>query len=121
MKSAPSSVLIAGEQSDVEARREFERLAERVTAGQLSGMVIVDQPETPAAAASGRSAVRRGANIGARFGLVVGLMTLAVAVIAGAGMGALVGKATQLRIDRGSAPRVHFGNGKRAPEASATR
>jgi len=62
---------------------------------------------------SSRSAhhpVRKGATWGALAGLLVGVTTLMASIIVGAGVGALFGKASQLRLDKGSAPRIHFVN-----------
>jgi len=38
------------------------------------------------------------------------MTTLMASIIVGAGVGALFGKASQLRLDKGSAPRIHFAN-----------
>jgi len=57
---------------------------------------------------SAHHAVRKGATWGALAGLLVGVATLVGSILVGAGVGALLGKASQLRVDKGSPPRIHF-------------
>jgi len=54
------------------------------------------------------NAVRKGAKWGALVGVLIGVSSLLASVLVGAGVGALLGKASQLRIQKGSAPRIHF-------------
>ena len=53
--------------------------------------------------------VRRGAIVGAMLGMVVGLIPLLTAVICSTIAGALIARASEMHIERGSKPRVHFG------------
>jgi len=110
MQKSPSSVLVAGEQSDSSAQHEFEKLAEAVSKGELRGVVLSDEasatdespPTTP------RNVVRRGAVWGARAGFLLGTISLLAFVIIGAVADAVIAKASKLRIEKGSAPRIRF-------------
>jgi hypothetical protein len=55
-----------------------------------------------------RSQVRRGALWGAGAGFIFGLMPLVALTLLGAITGGLISRATHMRIDRVSAPRIHF-------------
>ena len=61
---------------------------------------------------SAHHAVRKGATWGALVGLFMGVTALVASVVVAAGVGALLGKASQLRLDKGSAPRIHFAERK---------
>jgi len=50
--------------------------------------------------------------VGALVGLFMGVTALVASVVVAAGVGALLGKASQLRLDKGSAPRIHFAERK---------
>src|SRR5688500_17724839 len=53
--------------------------------------------------------VRRGAIAGAMLGMIVGLIPMLTAVIFAAIAGALIARASEMHIDRGTKPSVHFG------------
>jgi uncharacterized membrane protein len=55
-----------------------------------------------------RAQVRRGALWGGLAGFAFGLMPLLASTILGAIAGAMITRASRLRIDRVSAPRIHF-------------
>jgi uncharacterized membrane protein len=55
-----------------------------------------------------RAQVRRGALWGGLVGFALGLMPLVLSTLLGAVAGAVVTRATRLRIDRVSGPRIHF-------------
>jgi hypothetical protein len=52
--------------------------------------------------------VRRGALWGAGFGFLMGLAPLTASIIMGTLTGALLAKASELRVEGGSPPRIHF-------------
>lgn len=55
-----------------------------------------------------RAQVRRGALMGGLVGFAFGLVPLLASTIVGAIAGALITRASRLRIDKVSAPRIHF-------------
>jgi uncharacterized membrane protein len=55
-----------------------------------------------------RAQVRRGAMWGAMVGFVFGLVPLLASTIIGAIAGAVITRASRMRIDKVSAPRIHF-------------
>ena len=55
-----------------------------------------------------RAQVRRGAIWGALVGFVFGLVPLIASTLIGAIAGAVITRASRLRIDKVSAPRIHF-------------
>ena len=108
----PMGVLIAGDQDEETARREFEKLVSQVSSGEVKGMVLVDQgsPEDVTAnpATRGPHLVRRGALWGACVGFLLGLVPLLASTLIAAAAGGLIAKASELRLEKGTAPRLRF-------------
>jgi hypothetical protein len=116
VKDGLTGVLIAGDQTDEAAKKDFEKLVSQVSAGEVKGMVLLD--ENPAsddiapAALKTTHRVRRGAAYGAGVGFLVGLVPLLASTIIAAAVGGLIAKGSELRVERGSAPRLHFAKHK---------
>ena len=87
-----------------------DRTSEVGASGQLRAMDSSDEmlPGEDSVAKRRRGAVRRGAVYGGWIGVLFGAAALLASVIIGVAVGALIGKATELRIEKGSAPRIHF-------------
>ena len=103
MQQNPSSVYVAGDQSG------SGESPDAVSRGNVRGLALAGEAEVDhASPRSAHYAVRKGATWGALAGLLVGATSLVASILVGAGVGALLGKASQLRVDKGSAPRIHF-------------
>jgi hypothetical protein len=103
-------VLISGQQDKETARQDFERLVSKVSNGEVQGVVLTDQPsagETQAMTPSAHN-VRRGAVMGACAGFLIGLIPLLASTILAAAAGGIIAKATELRFEKGSPPRLRF-------------
>jgi hypothetical protein len=111
--STPTGVLVAGDQRDATAKRDFDVLVSRVASGEVKGVLIQD-PDAPrrngraGVASRAPHAVRRGAMKGASFGFLFGLLPLAASTVAAAAAGGLLAKAAEVRIEKGTAPRLRF-------------
>ena len=109
---APTGVLITGDQEGTAAMHDFESLVSRVSSGEVKGVVIVD-PATSRTTGAGTTAaaphaVRRGAIKGAGVGFLFGLLPLVASTVAAAAAGGLLAKASELRLEKGSPPRLRF-------------
>jgi hypothetical protein len=115
MAESPLGVLVAGEQSSDDARQDFEKLVSLVSRGEVKGVVFPEQAiaDAEAAATPPSDAVRKGAFWGACAGFLIGLVPLLASTVIGAGTGALMAKASQLRIQGGTAPRLRFAKERR--------
>jgi hypothetical protein len=122
VKDETRGVLIAEDQSESRAKRDFERLVAQVSRGEVKGMVLLDQdpgenPESKRGTnvmLASEHRMRRGAAYGAGVGFLVGLVPLLASTVIAAAIGGLLAKASELRVERGTAPRLHFA--KRNPE-----
>jgi hypothetical protein len=104
-----AGVLVTSEQSEESGKRELAHLLSLVSEGQVKGVVIERPAEPELSAGSGqRNHIRKGALWGAGFGFMLGLIPLLVSTIMAAGAGALIAKASELRIQGGSPPRLRF-------------
>jgi uncharacterized membrane protein len=107
MHEHPAGVLIAGEQESETAQDSFRRLLAQVSQGNLKGVVYEENDEPPRPEGPSH-VVRRGAIKGAVGGLVLGLIPLIASTLVGATAGAVIGRFSELRIEQGRVPRVHF-------------
>ena len=111
MKEAPISVLVAGDQGEESAKKDFEKLVSQVANGEVKGMVFVDNGSSTEKLTTGTGnshMVRRGALWGAGAGFLIGLVPLVASTIMAAALGGMLAKASELRIERGTAPRLRF-------------
>ncbi|HEX5139919.1 MAG TPA: hypothetical protein VFX19_03180 [Dehalococcoidia bacterium] len=99
----PGGVLIEREQPDSAARENFERLISAVSSGEVRGRVL-DVPVS----SDDDHLVRRWAMWGGLAGFAAGLVPLLVSTILAAGLGALLAKASEVRLERGTAPRLRW-------------
>jgi hypothetical protein len=108
--SAPLGVLIVGKQSNETAQHDFEKLMSSVSHGEMKGVIFDEQVALDGQHASvvHRHVVRKGALWGAGLGLILGLAPLLTSILIAAGAGALIGKASELRIEGASPPRLRF-------------
>jgi hypothetical protein len=107
MPESPLGVLVAAPQDNQDTQLDFEKLVSRVASGEVKGVLINDAPaeDLPPAAPSHR--IRRGAVRGAGVGFILGLAPLMASTVMGAGIGAVLARASELRLE-GSAPRIRF-------------
>ena len=108
--SSPLGVLIVGQQNSAMAQHDFDQLVSSVSHGDIKGVVFEDQISLDGRHASlvHPHTVRKGAVWGAGVGLVLGLAPMITSILVAAGAGALVAKASEIRLEGGSAPRLHF-------------
>lgn len=98
MQDSSSRVRLGRPERTEDAFRSLENHA-----GDLEEDVTVTEADTIY-----RAQVRRGALWGAMVGFVFGLVPLLASTIIGAIAGAVIMRASRLRIDKVSAPRIHF-------------
>ena len=110
MQESPVGVLVAGQQSNENARHDFERLVSLVASGEVKGVVFDNAPEGGAPSTTPSHRVRRGAMWGASIGFLLGLVPLLASTLMAAGIGALLARASEMRLEGGSAPRIRFAN-----------
>ena len=111
MQQNAASVPVASEQNGSLDQSSSGNSPDAASRGRVRGLAIAGEAGVDAESiTSAHHAVRKGATWGALAGLLLGVTTLTASIIVGAGVGALFGKASQLRLDKGSAPRIHFVN-----------
>jgi hypothetical protein len=110
MQQRSADVYVAGNESGSDAY-ELEHPTAPGSRGQLRSVAVGEGPEIGEQAKTSHP-IRKGAVWGALAGLLLGTTALLASVVVGAGVGALVGKASQLRIEKGSAPRIRFGQSR---------
>jgi hypothetical protein len=108
MQETISGVLVADGQTDEKAQRDFAGILDSIRRGEMKGVVL---QESGGSNPSGHRApsVARGAMYGALVGFVLGIIPMLASVFTAAGAGMLIVKASQVRIEGGSAPRLRFG------------
>jgi uncharacterized membrane protein len=109
MQESPAGVLVSREQPNESAKKDFERLVSQISMGEVKGIVVEPNPLSEDIVEEAANAMRKGAARGAVVGFLLGMVPLVTSTIVGAGAGALVAKASQIRIEKGSAPRIRFG------------
>jgi hypothetical protein len=110
VNNASRGVLITGEQPDETAQKDYETLMERVASGEVKGIVL-EEPSGDVSSSDRRTMshpVRKGAMWGAGAGFVLGLVPLLASTLLGAAAGGLMAKASEIRLERGTAPRLRF-------------
>jgi hypothetical protein len=109
MQESPAGVLVAAQQSNESAQHDFERLLSLVASGEVKGVVFDNTAEDGGASPTTPSKrVRRGAVWGASIGFLLGLVPLLASTLMAAGIGALLARASEVRIEGGTAPRIRF-------------
>ena len=108
MQETPVGVLVSGQQSNEDAQQDFERLVSLVANGHVKGVVFENTPEDGAPSTAPSHRVRRGAMWGASIGFLLGLVPLLASTLMAAGIGAMLARASEMRIEGGSAPRIRF-------------
>jgi hypothetical protein len=108
MQESPAGVLVSGQQSNEDAQQNFERLVSLVASGEVKGVVFENTPEQGAPSRTPSHRVRRGAVLGASIGFLLGLVPLLASTLMAAGIGAMLARASEMRIEGGSAPRIRF-------------
>jgi hypothetical protein len=108
MQETPVGVLVSGQQSNEDAQQDFERLVSLVAKGDVEGVVFENTPEDGAPSTTPSHRVRRGAMWGASIGFLLGLVPLLASTLMAAGIGAMLARASEMRIEGGSAPRIRF-------------
>ena len=112
MQQNPSSVYVADDQNGSLNHRGSE-MPDVKSRGNLRDISVAGEADIGHDnVTSAHHAVRKGATWGALVGLLMGVTTLVASVMVAAAVGALLGKASQLRLDKGSAPRIHFAERK---------
>ena len=110
MQQNASSVPVASEQNGSLDQSSSGSSSDAASRGRVRGLDIAGEAGVdPESITSAHHAVRTGATWGALAGFLVGVTSLMASILVGAGVGALLGKASQLRLDKGSPPRIHFG------------
>jgi hypothetical protein len=98
---------VVGEQHEEEARHDAGDPSRKV----LSSSSIGQEPPgkvVPSRRTRELHRVRRGAMRGACAGFLFGLVPLVGSILIGAAAGGIIAKASELRIEKGSAPRLRF-------------
>jgi hypothetical protein len=108
MQESPVGVLVAGQQSNETAQHDFEKLVSMVAKGEVKGVVFENPPEDGAPSTTPSHRVRKGAIWGASIGFLLGLVPLLASTLMAAGIGALLARASEMRIEGGAAPRIRF-------------
>ena len=108
MQESPAGVLVSGQQSNEDAQQNFERLVSLVASGEVKGVVFENTPEEGVPSTTPSHRVRRGAMLGASIGFLLGLVPLLASTLMAAGIGAMLARASEMRIEGGSAPRIRF-------------
>jgi hypothetical protein len=101
-----SGVLVSRSQHSESARQDFDKLVTMVSSGEVEGRIIDDPP--PGMSSRDAQVVRRGVARGALAGFMLGLIPLLGSTLIAAAAGGMIAKATLIRIDRGTAPRLRF-------------
>ena len=109
VNQANAGVLVSEDQHSEAGRKNFDNLVTLVARGEVDGRII----ESLATASSGTSSqearlIRRGVKRGAMAGFLLGLVPLTAMTLMAAVAGGLIAKATLLRIEKGTAPRLRF-------------
>jgi hypothetical protein len=110
MQDSPLGVLVVGQQRDTNAQHDFEKLVSMVSHGEVKGVVLDEQIAVNGDRTSivRPHAVRTAAMRGAAVGFFLGLFPLIATVLITAGAGAVVAKASQLRLEGGSVQVPHI-------------
>jgi hypothetical protein len=111
VEDSPLGVVVAREQANEQAKARFEELLSQVAEGAMNGVILSDSNVHSKEVAPGMlldGSMRRGVLRGACAGFIVGLVPLTAVMVMGAGAGAFVAKMWQLRLERGTAPRVNL-------------
>jgi hypothetical protein len=105
MREIRSGVLVSRQQGNQEAQQEFEKLINEITRGDVKGVILPQQGSQGA-----NPSMLRGAMWGAVAGLVLGVVPMLASVLMSAGAGMLIVKASQIRLEGGTAPRIRLKN-----------